>query len=163
MKLCERWRGRSCATGTEWGRCCQFTFQTLHGTSQDGLSLEFVAASAGRECNIQDARGVGLCRGYWKWSKFYLECRKIGPEEHMKFGKAYSWTDFGVECSVFWKHSGPGSKTCSQNCSPHLPTMYVPREVEDFENNWVTLKWGQIAWKMRFSEIGPWSQTLTYT
>ena len=28
--------------------------------SQDGLSLEFVAATMGRECNIQDARGGGL-------------------------------------------------------------------------------------------------------
>ena len=29
--------------------------------SQDGSSLEFVAAVAARECNIQDARGRGLC------------------------------------------------------------------------------------------------------
>ena len=29
-------------------------------TSQDGSSLEFVAATEGRECNIQDARGRGL-------------------------------------------------------------------------------------------------------
>ena len=29
-------------------------------TIQDGFSLEFVAASAGRECNIQDTRGGGL-------------------------------------------------------------------------------------------------------
>ena len=28
--------------------------------SQDGSTLEFVAATAGRECNIQDARGRGL-------------------------------------------------------------------------------------------------------
>ena len=27
----------------------QFTFQTLQATSQDGLSLEFVAGTAGRE------------------------------------------------------------------------------------------------------------------
>ena len=40
---------------------CQLTFQTLHSTSQDGLSLEFVAATLGRECNIQDVRGGGLC------------------------------------------------------------------------------------------------------
>ena len=40
---------------------CKFTFQTLHSTSQDGLSLEFVSATAGRDCNIQDARGGGLC------------------------------------------------------------------------------------------------------
>ena len=42
--------------------CCQFTFQTLHSTSQDGSSLEFVEATAGRECYIQDARGRGLCK-----------------------------------------------------------------------------------------------------
>ena len=40
---------------------CQFMFQTLHATSQDGSSLAFFAAAAGRECNIQDARGRGLC------------------------------------------------------------------------------------------------------
>ena len=28
--------------------------------SQDGSSLEFVAAAAARECNIQDTRGGGL-------------------------------------------------------------------------------------------------------
>ena len=39
---------------------CQFTYQTLHATSQDGSYLEFVAAAAGGECNIQDARGRGL-------------------------------------------------------------------------------------------------------
>ena len=43
--------------GAVW---CQFTFQTLYATSQDGSSLEFVAATEGRECNIQDARGRGL-------------------------------------------------------------------------------------------------------
>ena len=42
---------------------CQFTFQTLHATSQDGSSLEFVAAAAGRECNIQNARNRGLWQG----------------------------------------------------------------------------------------------------
>ena len=40
---------------------CQFKFQTLHAPSQDGSSLEFVAATKGREYNIQDARGRGLC------------------------------------------------------------------------------------------------------
>ena len=49
---------------------CQFTFQTLCSTSQNGSSLEFVAAPAGRECNIQDAKVGGLCdrhvtRGGW--------------------------------------------------------------------------------------------------
>ena len=40
--------------------CYQFTFQTLHATSQDGSSIEFVAATVGRESNIQDAKGKGL-------------------------------------------------------------------------------------------------------
>ena len=40
--------------------CCQFMFQTLHATSQNGSSLEFVPASPGRECYIHDARGRGL-------------------------------------------------------------------------------------------------------
>ena len=39
---------------------CQFMFQTLHATSQDGSSLEFIVATAGREFNIQDAKGRGL-------------------------------------------------------------------------------------------------------
>ena len=30
-------------------------------TSQDGLSLEFIAAIAGRQCYFQDASGRGLC------------------------------------------------------------------------------------------------------
>ena len=38
----------------------QFMFQTLHATSQDGSSLESVAATAGRECNIQDAKKITL-------------------------------------------------------------------------------------------------------
>ena len=52
---------------------CQFTFQTLHATSQDGSSLEFFAATRGRECIIQDARGRGLCRSITNsWIKFCL-------------------------------------------------------------------------------------------
>ena len=39
---------------------CQFMFQTLHSTSQDGLFLEFVPATVGKEWNIQDVRGGGL-------------------------------------------------------------------------------------------------------
>ena len=30
-------------------------------TSQDGSSLEFIAAIVGRQCYIQDASGRGLC------------------------------------------------------------------------------------------------------
>ena len=36
---------------------CHFMFQKLLANSQDGSSLEYVAAVAARECNIQDARG----------------------------------------------------------------------------------------------------------
>ena len=38
----------------------------MHLTSQDSLSLEFVAAIAGRECNFQDARD----RGMWALQEF---------------------------------------------------------------------------------------------
>ena len=48
--------------GAGAGRC-QSMFQKLHTTSQDVSSLESVAATAGRECNIQDARGKGLWGG----------------------------------------------------------------------------------------------------
>ena len=48
----------------------------------------------------------------WKMVLVWLECRKIGSEEQMKFGKAY----FGVECSGFWQHSGLHSRPlCCQN------------------------------------------------
>ena len=54
-------RSRKCTENAgERAVDCQFMFQTLHATSQDGLSLEFVAATTGNEWNIQDARGGGL-------------------------------------------------------------------------------------------------------
>ena len=37
------------------------TFSDTTATSQDGSSLEFIAAIAGRQCYIQDASGRGLC------------------------------------------------------------------------------------------------------
>ena len=57
-------------------------FQTLHATSQDGLSLEFVAATTGKEWNIQDARGGGLWSAIWdrkelQEGKFYPMCMKF--------------------------------------------------------------------------------------
>ena len=36
-------------------------FSDAAATSQDGTSLEFIAAIAGRQCYIQDASGRGLC------------------------------------------------------------------------------------------------------
>ena len=68
VRLCERWRGRSWATGadSERGRDLGALSHSLsHSPSQDGLSLEFVAATAGRECNIQDARGGELWEHIW--------------------------------------------------------------------------------------------------
>ena len=79
----------------------------------------------------------------------------------MNIGKAYSLTDFGVESSDFWQHSGPLSKPCSQSWSPYLPTMY-PGGLKTLKNNLVPFKWGEIARNRQLSEIGPWSQTLTY-
>ena len=43
-------------------------------TNQDGSSLEFIAAIAGRQCYIQDARGRGLCQGIkHKTKKIYIK------------------------------------------------------------------------------------------
>ena len=64
VRLCERWRDRSWATGADWGRGrdpCALTHSLTHSPSEVGLSIEFFAATAGRECSIQDARGGGLC------------------------------------------------------------------------------------------------------
>ena len=36
--------------------------QRMQEEEQDGLSLEFIAAIAGRQCYIQDASGRGLCK-----------------------------------------------------------------------------------------------------
>ena len=41
----------------------QLMFQTLNATSQDGSSIESVAATVGKDCNIQDARRRGLWEG----------------------------------------------------------------------------------------------------
>ena len=47
-------------------------------TSQDGSSLEFIAAIAGRQCYIQDASGRGLCgRG----GDFYLIHWTLGAKK----------------------------------------------------------------------------------
>ena len=72
----------------------------------------------------------------------------------MNFGKTTSWTDFGVKCSVFLHNSGPHSKTSSQNCSPHLTTMYLGG-LKTLKNNRITFKWGQNARNRQICEIGP--------
>ena len=50
--------GNRSRLGERQGPCR--THSLTHSLSQNGLSLEFVAATAGRECNIHDARGGGL-------------------------------------------------------------------------------------------------------
>ena len=48
--------------------CCQFTFQTLHATSQDGSSLELVTATTGIEGHPPLAPGQGwvvACTPTW--------------------------------------------------------------------------------------------------
>ena len=47
--------------GAGAGRC-QFMFQTLHATNQDGSSLESVVAIVCMEYNILDARGRWMCQ-----------------------------------------------------------------------------------------------------
>ena len=54
-----------------WGRECRMrsillplTLSDTAATSQDGSSLEFIAAIAARQCYIQDASGRGLCPPY---------------------------------------------------------------------------------------------------
>ena len=68
VRLFGRWRGRCWPAGAAWGRECRRRSSVLPlnlsdtaATSQDGSSLEFIAAIAGRQCYIQDASGRKLC------------------------------------------------------------------------------------------------------
>ena len=68
MRLFGRLRGRCWPGGAAWGRECRRRSSVLllnlsdtAATSQDGSSLEFVTAIAGRQCFIQNASGRGLC------------------------------------------------------------------------------------------------------
>ena len=71
VRLCEILRGRSWTTGADCGRSRDpgaFSHSLSHSPSQDGLSLEFVTATVGRKCNIQDVRGGGLWGGtIWRY------------------------------------------------------------------------------------------------
>ena len=69
MRLFGRWRGRFWPAGAAWDRECRGRSIVLlpnlsdtAATIQDGSSLEFIAAIAGRQCYIQDAS----CRGLWQ-------------------------------------------------------------------------------------------------
>ena len=53
--------GQKLCNMSSMGEMLPIQVQTMHATSQDGLSLKFVTAIAGRECNIQDASGGRLC------------------------------------------------------------------------------------------------------
>ena len=81
---------------------CQFMFQTLHATSQDGSSLEIVAATKGRECNIQDSRGGGLwymgglaliviSPKIWEFPPFFMSTLGI-IQPHLKSFSDFIWT-----------------------------------------------------------------------
>ena len=67
VRLFRRWRGRCWPAGAAWGIECRRRSSVLPlnlsdtaETSQDGSSLEFIVAIAGRQCYIQDASGRGL-------------------------------------------------------------------------------------------------------
>ena len=71
VRLFRRWRGRCWPAGAAWGRECRrrscvlpFNLSDTAATSQDGSSLEFIAAIPGRQFYIQDASGRGLCLLY---------------------------------------------------------------------------------------------------
>ena len=68
VRLFQRWRGSCWPEEAAWGRECrrrsnvlQLNLSDTAATSEDGLSLEFIAAIAGRQYYIQDASGRGLC------------------------------------------------------------------------------------------------------
>ena len=70
VRLFWRWRGRCWPGGAARGKECRRRSSVLPlnlsdtaATSQDGSSLEFIAAIAGRQCYIQDTSGRGLCCG----------------------------------------------------------------------------------------------------
>ena len=69
--------------GAGAGRC-QFMFQTLHATSQDGSSLESVVAIACMEYNILDARGRWLCQVQLQITTIFQSIIKIRKRFRMK-------------------------------------------------------------------------------
>ena len=56
-----------------------FNLSDTAATSQDGSSLEFIAAIAGRQCYIQDASGRGLWVTYIHTSLLKIG-RQIAPK-----------------------------------------------------------------------------------
>ena len=80
--LFRRWRGRCCPGGAAWGRECRrrssllpFNLSDTAGTSQDGSSLEFIAAIAGAIFRMQVAEGCG-------WHIFTQACWKFEDKSH---------------------------------------------------------------------------------
>ena len=93
------WRcmDRCWPAGAAWGRECRRRSSVLPlnrsdtaATRQDGSSLEFIAAIASRQCNIQDASGRGLWQVqlyamlrlrlfvvcFWQKQEFCAGCRR---------------------------------------------------------------------------------------
>ena len=67
MRLFGRWRAdagqeeQPVAENAGGGAVCYYiTFSDTAATSQDGQSLDFITAIAGRQCYIKDASGRGL-------------------------------------------------------------------------------------------------------
>ena len=68
-------------------------------TSQDGSSLEFFAAIAGRQCYIQDASGRGLCS---RRPRFLVDWRLLVKERSRKFGLTLDILVLHVFFLSFW-------------------------------------------------------------
>ena len=79
VRLFWRWRGRCWPAGAVWGREWRRMSSVLPpnlsdtaATIQDGSSLDFIAAIAGRQCFIQDASGRGLLAEVTNGRIFFL-------------------------------------------------------------------------------------------
>ena len=82
VRLFGRWRGRCWPGGAAWGRECRRRSSVLPlnlsdtaATSQDGSSLEFIAAIAGAIFRMQVAEGCG-------WHIFTQACWKFEDKSH---------------------------------------------------------------------------------
>ena len=78
VRLFQRWRGRGWPAGAAWGRerrkrscVLPLNLSDTAATSQDGSSLDFIAAIAGRQGYIQDSSGRGL---WWFRSHMVSDC-----------------------------------------------------------------------------------------
>ena len=92
IKLFWRCRGRCWPAGAAWVRECRrgssvlpLNLSDTAATSEDGSSLEFIAAITGRQCYSQDASGRGLWLGQTYFKCFIVYVCSVWP--HMPQGK----------------------------------------------------------------------------